>query len=69
MFRNGKIDMSESCATAATPQRNRIDTIEANRPIHDARALVGSDGKAVIRLGETEYTLRITRQNKLILTK
>lgn len=38
-------------------------------PEHDARRLTGADGLAHIRLGEFLYTLRITRQGKLILTK
>jgi len=38
-------------------------------PEHDARRLTGADGLAHIRLGEALYTLRITRQGKLILTK
>ncbi len=37
-------------------------------PIHDAEALT-HDGKAVIRLGDQHYLLRITRQGKLLLTK
>ncbi|MBW7922884.1 MAG: hemin uptake protein HemP [Rubellimicrobium sp.] len=38
-------------------------------PEHDARRLTGPAGLAHIRLGESLYTLRITRQGKLILTK
>ncbi|RED18765.1 hemin uptake protein HemP [Pontivivens insulae] len=38
-------------------------------PAHDARELIGPDGDAVIRLDDKSYVLRITRQNKLILTK
>lgn len=38
-------------------------------PEHDARRLTGPNGLAHIRLGESLYTLRITRQGKLILTK
>lgn len=38
-------------------------------PEHDAITLTGPAGLAHIRLGDALYTLRITRQGKLILTK
>ena len=38
-------------------------------PEHDARDIVGPDARAVILLDGVRYQLRITRQNKLILTK
>jgi hemin uptake protein HemP len=38
-------------------------------PEHDARALTGPGGIARIRLDGQDYTLRITRAGKLILTK
>lgn len=38
-------------------------------PIHDARLLTGTAGSARIVLDGAVYTLRITRQGKLILTK
>ena len=38
-------------------------------PVHDARALVGSDGRAGLMLDGTLYVLRITQTGKLILTK
>lgn len=38
-------------------------------PIHEAHALTGEDGTALITLGDKTYTLRITRAGKLILTK
>lgn len=38
-------------------------------PTHDARRLTGPDGLACIVLDGQAYTLRITRQGKLILTK
>lgn len=41
----------------------------ARMPEHDARALTGPDGLACILLDGQAYTLRITRQGKLILTK
>jgi len=42
---------------------------EETPPTHDARALTGGGTIAVIHLDGTPYTLRITRQGKLILTK
>ncbi|MBO9397893.1 hemin uptake protein HemP [Shimia sp. R9_2] len=49
------------------------DRFDANTvqstPIHDAESLTDGGNLARIRLNEAEYTLRITRQGKLILTK
>lgn len=44
---------------------NAPDTLK----VHDARQLVGEDGRAFIVLDGTTYQLRITRSEKLILTK
>lgn len=41
----------------------------AAAPEHDARALTAGGPEARIRLGDAVYTLRITRNGKLILTK
>jgi hemin uptake protein HemP len=41
----------------------------APRPCHDARALTGPTGEALIALDGKTYHLRITRHGKLILTK
>ncbi|MEM6441090.1 MAG: hemin uptake protein HemP [Pseudomonadota bacterium] len=38
-------------------------------PVHDARELTDASGLARIALDGQIYTLRITRQGKLILTK
>ncbi|MBO9479418.1 hemin uptake protein HemP [Shimia sp. R11_0] len=38
-------------------------------PVHVAEELTNGGNLARIRLDEAEYTLRITRQGKLILTK
>ncbi len=38
-------------------------------PVHDARDLTDGGVLAQIKLDEQLYTLRITRQGKLILTK
>jgi hemin uptake protein HemP len=37
--------------------------------IHDARMLIGDHASAKILLNENVYVLKITKQNKLILTK
>jgi hemin uptake protein HemP len=39
------------------------------RPIHDARVLTAGGNEAEILLDGVRYVLRITRQDKLILTK
>jgi len=41
----------------------------ASAPVHDARALTAGGDIARIVLDGQVYTLRITRQGKLILTK
>lgn len=38
-------------------------------PMHDAETLMQGKGQTRIVLGDQVYTLRITRQGKLILTK
>lgn len=38
-------------------------------PVHDAETLLDGGRKAAIILGEQIYTLQITRQGKLLLTK
>lgn len=38
-------------------------------PLHDAADLTAGGACALIRLNDQIYTLRITRQGKLILTK
>lgn len=38
-------------------------------PAYDARALTGEAGTATLALDGKIYTLRITRQGKLLLTK
>lgn len=47
----------------------RAATSEAEIPLHDVRAIVGEGSLAHIKLNDQVYTLRITRQGKLILTK
>ena len=53
---------------AATGAEGRGEAPSAP-PEHDAVALTGGGAAALIRLGESVYTLRITRAGKLILTK
>lgn len=40
-----------------------------NPPVFDAEELLGYDNTAQLVLGNQVYTLRKTRQNKLLLTK
>lgn len=42
---------------------------QTETPKHDARELTGGGSLASITLDGQQYTLRITRQGKLILTK
>jgi len=53
-FQNGKMTM-----------RTEEDTIKT----HDARELLGTNPLAKIMLDQETYFLKITKQNKLILTK
>lgn len=57
-------------APAAAPSATapRVATLD-DLPMHDARLLTGEAGAARIVLDGAVYTLRITRQGKLILTK
>lgn len=51
---------------------DRFGSVQAAGPVipaFDARTLVGKDGIARIVLDGTPYVLRITKANKLILTK
>jgi len=44
-------------------------TVKADLPAYDARGLVNAEGKALLILDSETYTLKITRNEKLILTK
>ena len=46
-----------------------LDTIEHEIKIHNARELLGPKPLAKIMLDQETYLLKITKQNKLILTK
>lgn len=37
--------------------------------VHDSRELFGNGNRVVIRHGDADYLLQITRQGKLILTR
>lgn len=47
----------------------RVNIIEPEIPAYDARRLTHDNGQARIVLDGKVYSLRITRANKLILTK
>jgi len=46
----------------ATPENHAV-------PVIDVRELLGPDLRAYLRLDDQTYTLRMTRNGKLILTK
>ncbi len=48
---------------------NDDKTDDPSVPIYQATELMQGGGTALIKLGTQEYTLRITRAGKLILTK
>jgi hemin uptake protein HemP len=45
------------------------ETVATRRPVLSSAALFGGQREIVIRHGREEYRLRITKANKLILTK
>lgn len=56
--------------TAAAPDAAAdAAVLRDDAPHHDARSLTGGGTQARIVLDDQVYTLRITRQGKLILTK
>ena len=62
--------MTGLCArpAAGTPPRGSAPR-PSTPPAHDARDLTGGANIALILLDGVAYTLRITRQGKLLLTK
>lgn len=50
-------------------QISHMDAVEREVPAYDARRLTLDNGQARIVLDGQVYSLRITRANKLILTK
>jgi hemin uptake protein HemP len=60
----------ESCGAGwATERREPAPAGRADAPLHDAEELTGGGREALIRFRGKVYTLRITRQDKLLLTK
>lgn len=45
------------------------ESVDSGTPVYSAQDLTAGGNLAQIRLSEAVYTLRITRQGKLILTK
>jgi hemin uptake protein HemP len=56
-------------ASIDTTQFTKAAALEADIPAYDARGLTHEGGQARIVLDGQVYSLRITRANKLILTK
>ncbi|MDJ1008467.1 MAG: hemin uptake protein HemP [Paracoccaceae bacterium] len=54
---------------SATQPQETAEGACTGPPVYDARDLVGPDGTAEIHLDGQRYALRITRADKLILTK
>ncbi|MCR9147528.1 MAG: hemin uptake protein HemP [Rhodobacteraceae bacterium] len=54
--------MTDSPNTQPPPPSDRI-------PVIDVQTLLGPEGRAFLLHDETVYTLRLTRNDKLILTK
>ncbi|MEM9148309.1 MAG: hemin uptake protein HemP [Pseudomonadota bacterium] len=54
---------------AFQPRETKVAPVKPNLPRHTAKELTGDGDIALIELNDQVYTLRITRQKKLILTK
>lgn len=61
--------MKLACASRRPSRSDTAQPAPSQPPVHDARELTDPDGLARIVLDGQVYTLRITRQGKLILTK
>lgn len=57
---------AESCGATRSAERREA---EPTRPEHEAQELTRGGREALIRFRGQVYTLRITRQGKLLLTK
>jgi len=57
------------CMSSHGRAEDTTGAAETPPPVHDARHLTAGGATAVIELDGVSYTLRITRQGKLILTK
>ncbi|MFT4792633.1 MAG: hemin uptake protein HemP [Paracoccaceae bacterium] len=62
------VDGKSASATIVVRRGMQVPTTPAV-PVHDARKLLRGGTEARITLDAAIYTLRITRQGKLILTK
>ena len=60
--RNERFDMTDRADT-------NTQTLCGATPVVDVHTLLGPDGRAFLRYDGTVYTLRVTRNDKLILTK
>jgi hemin uptake protein HemP len=56
-------------SSSPTARQEPEPVTSLTRPCHDARSLTAGGPAAEIALDGKTYTLRITRQGKLILTK
>ena len=61
--------MQEATKSSARAPRGHSVTRDSSQPRVDIRDLVGPRGQITISHAGTDYTLRITRNGKLILTK
>jgi hemin uptake protein HemP len=60
----------ERCGSGWPAGRREAEPGEpTGSPVHDAEELTGGGREALIRFRGQVYTLRITRQGKLLLTK
>lgn len=53
----------------SAPSRHAERTVSIVENVIDSAALIGAARELLIRHGEATYRLRITSQNKMILTK
>ncbi|WP_157043169.1 hemin uptake protein HemP [Rhodopseudomonas palustris] len=67
IFRSGNDDIDPATSGSAASVAGRSITVSGNRL--DSRQLFSSDREILIAHGEETYRLRLTSQNKLILTK
>ena len=63
---NGRPHVADQGAAVTAAARSALTD---DSPLHDARGLTSGGSQARILLDGQVYTLRITRQGKLILTK
>lgn len=63
--------MIDACLSDAKHHSATMDDsdVGSSPPVYDVRALTDAAGKAALVLDGMVYTLRITKQGKLLLTK